>query len=280
MLVKFQDDFVLLDGLLVNLNDDDAAPSITKHKNIYRIEDVYANVKSDERIIFITRHADRVSYDTTITGDLTNTGINQCIRLGQALHNPNINLSNTYIGGSHKYRAKNTAYQVTKAMGVVYPDQYNYLTDTDAFDLLMEINFFVDDDGDSKGISLDRNAYYSFVDDTIYNGTNKVDDHVTTKSKELFDFLINTAANHNADLCWFGTHDKVILPLLAYVTDRTQPLHIERDNSDVYIKMTNPITKAETGKWSIPLLSGIAVVVNKTSGAVDMYPVESTPFIT
>lgn len=271
MLLKIDDTFIRMDRSLLKMSD---PVSVTKHIAMYKIEDIYSMVQPDERIVIITRHAERGSF-TGIEGDLNSNGILQCKALGASLSNPNINLAKTYIGGSHKYRALNTAYQVTKAMGVDYPSEYNYLTDTDAYDELMEINFFIDSDGNSSGIDLDVNAYYSYIDDTIYNGANKVDNHVNTKAQGVIDLILSKAADHDADLSWFGTHDKVIIPLLAYVTDRTSTLHNERKNADVTIKMKNPITSAQSGNWSIPYLSGIAFIVNKNTGDVNIYPVDA-----
>lgn len=273
MFGKINGNYIKIDGNFVNLS------SIEKHYSIYKIEDVYSMVQPDERIVIVTRHAHRGN-DTSITGDLDSTGIQQCKTLGTKLSNPNIDLTKTYIGGSLKYRAKNTAYQVTKAMGVAYPADYNYITDTDEYSELMEINFFCSVDQTTKEyisstIDIDVNGYYSFIDDTIYNGPNKVEDHVNTKAKEVIDIMLNKAKEKDVDLAWFGTHDKVINPLLAYVTDKTQTLPLERNKTNVTVLTKNPQTGVKSGSWTIPLLSGIAFIVNKNSDDVTIYPFDS-----
>lgn len=245
-----------------------------KYDEINKIEDVYASVQENERIIILTRHAARGN-DTSITGDLSSTGIQQCKTLGAKLSNENIDLSKSYIGGSLKYRAKNTAYQTTKAMGVIYPEDYNYITDTDGYNELMEINFFQDSNGESGGIDMDTNAYFSYISEANYTGSNKVENHVDTKSKEVIDLLIRVASEKNADISWFGTHDKVVQPIVAYVTNRKNPVHIVRSNTDKYIKMSPLPYSGYVGNWSTPLISGIAIIVNKNTGKYEIYPVES-----
>lgn len=286
MLVKSGTKFINIGSLFVDVQiDEPIDPIIEKHYSMYKIEDVYSMVKPDERIVIVSRHAHRGG-DTTITGDLDSTGIQQCKTLGAKLTNPNIDLTKTYIGGSLKYRAKNTAYQVTKAMGVEYPSDYNYITDTDEYPELMEINFFCSIDPKtqewvSSSIDIGKNSYYSYIDDTIYNGPNKVEDHVNTKAKELIDIMLNTAKEKDVDLAWFGSHDKTVNPLLAYVTDKNQggkeTIHIERTNKDQTIKIINPITGVSNGAdWYIPLLAGIAFIVNKNTGNIKIYPFESS----
>lgn len=242
---------------------------------VNKIEDIYASVQEGERIVFVTRHAARGS-DTSITGDLSSTGINQCKTVGTTLkniNNTNIDLSKSYIGGSYKYRAKNTAYQATKAMGVVYPDDYNYL-DADSYSELMEINFFMDENGESSTIDMDVNAYYCYISENGYTGPNKVENHVDTKSQELIDLLVGVANTKDVDLAWFGTHDKVIQPLMAYVTNRKNPIHIVRSNKDGYVKLKPLPYDGYVGNWSIPLLSGLAIIINKEKGTYEIYPIE------
>lgn len=258
--------------------------------NIYKIEDIYATVQPDERIIFITRHAARGS-DTSITGDLSTTGINQCKTLGAKLSNDNIDLTKTYIAGSLKYRAMNTAYQCTKAMGVLYPDDYDYILDTPNYEWLMERDFFTDSTGDSSGIDLDVNAYYSYISDAEYTGeyidtkgvlkdglphTNKLPNHVDTKAQNIIDNVIALAKQQDADLAWFGTHDKVIQPLVAYVTNRKyENLHIDRTDTYVNVKLKPVPYSGYVGNWSTPLISGLAIIVNKNTDKIELYPFES-----
>lgn len=241
---------------------------------IYNTNDIYSTIQSDERVIFITRHAARGN-DTSITGDLSATGIQQCKTLGASLHNDNVDLSKSYIGGSVKYRAKNTAYQITKAMGVEYPSDYDYINDTDSYDELLETNFFQDAQGQSSGVDMNQNAYYCYVSEDTYTGPNKIPNLVNTKSQDIIDKVINIANTRDADLCWFGTHDKVIQPLVAYVTDRKNPIHMYRTNQECYVKMTPLPYSGYVGNWSTPLISGIAIIINKKSGKVEIYPIES-----
>lgn len=263
---------------------------------IHKIEDIYNLVQPDERIIFITRHAARAS-DTSVYGDLSSTGINQCKTLGSKLSNNNIDLSKSYIGGSKKYRALNTAYQITKAMGVTYPSNYDYKTDeANKFEWLMERDFFTDVNGGSSGISLSLNAYYCYIDENAYTGEyidnkkaetegvdgdglphiNKVPNHVNTKSQIIIDNAVKIAKEKNSDLSWFGTHDKVICPLTAYVTNRKNPLYIDRSKTSKYVQMNvSPTGTTTTGTWSIPLIGGIAIIVNKTTDKRSIYAFDS-----
>lgn len=262
--------------------------------SIHKIEDIFASVQEDEMLVVISRHAARGN-DTTIKGDLSSTGITQCKTLGAKLKNDNIDLTKTYIAGSHKYRAKNTAYQITKAMGVSYTSDYNYL-DADGYEWLMERDFFTDADGGSSGISLYLNAYYCYVNEDAYTGVyidnktiekegvegdhqqhvNKLPNHVNTKAQNIIDNAVNIAKSKNVDLAWFGTHDKVICPLTAYITERKNPIHIDRSNTTPYVKVsTSPSDTSQTGTWSIPLIGGIAIIVNKSTGRRETYAFDS-----
>lgn len=282
---------VVLKHIILNITD--PRKNFT-YNAIHKIEDIYSTVQEDERIVIISRHAARGT-DTTVTGDLSTTGINQCKTLGGKLSNNNIDLTKTYIAGSHKYRAKNTAYQITKAMGVDYSSDFNYL-DADGYEWLMERDFFTDADGGSSGISLYLNAYYCYVDEDAYTGVyidnktvekegvegdnqqhvNKLPNHVNSKAQAIIDNAVNIANTNNVDLAWFGTHDKVICPLTAYITERKNPIHIDRSNTDPYVKVsTSPSDTAQTGTWSIPLIGGIAIIVNKTTGRRETYAFDS-----
>lgn len=284
-------DNIVVKKIVINVTD---PRSSYVFNAIHKIEDIFATVQEDEMLVVISRHAARGN-DTTVTGDLSSTGITQCKTLGAKLKNNNIDLTKTYIGGSHKYRAKNTAYQITKAMGVPYSSDYNYLN-ADGYEWLMERDFFTDADGGSSGISLYLNAYYCYVNEDAYTGVyidnkteakegvegdhqqhvNKVPNHVNTKAQNIIDNAVSIASSKNVDLAWFGTHDKVICPLTAYITERKNPIHIDRNNTDPYVKVsTSPSDTSQTGTWSIPLIGGIAIIVNKTTGRRETYAFDS-----
>lgn len=170
------------------------------------IGDVFANLKSNETVVFIVRHAERTD-DTSEKGHLTSNGMKQAQSVGAKL----VGLEDFYFGYSGFTRTRETVENIAAGRG----------QQGAAFEVLDWLNgdWYVKDasresaykssDGGGWAV-VSRYAFTGAYDDAYYD--------LETRSEELVSKILMALPSMKRVnvLC---THDTYLVPLLAYVTD-------------------------------------------------------------
>ena len=206
-------------------------------KEFVDIQDVYENIKGDERVIFVLRHAERGD-DTSKGGTLTDNGKKQSEEVGARLTKFK---EDFVLGGSEFLRAHQTVMSIAKGRGQSY----------DKRDTIPQLNddwYNKNDEAVEKAKSecgggwevtskyAYTGAYSTGADAAYYN--------LAERSVELIeDVLLKKYTKEKFVL--LSSHDKLMVPLVAYCTN----LQVE-------------LKKYDGGKW-INYLAGVAIIVDK-----------------
>ena len=205
---------------------------------------VYQELKADEKVVFIIRHSKRTN-DTGPTGHLTDDGKKFAFELGQSL--ATIKYEDVYYGYSGYTRTKETCENIAKGMG-----QENYtleiLPGLDG-DWYVKDSEKADEYSDSYGgwEVFSKYAFEGAFDDAFYD--------LETRSEQLLEneILANLSNMNRVNiLC---THDYLVVPLLAYITDGHANLRYY-----------------EKCKW-VNYLAGVAMIISP-DGSVRYEPVK------
>lgn len=205
---------------------------------------VYQELKADEKVVFIIRHSKRTN-DTGPTGHLTDDGKKFAFELGQSL--AAIKYEDIYYGYSGYTRTKETCENIAKGMG-----QENYtleiLPGLDG-DWYVEDSEKADKYSDSYGgwEVFSKYAFEGDFDDAFYD--------LESRSEQLLEneILANLSNMNRVNiLC---THDYLVVPLLAYITDGHANLRYY-----------------EKHKW-VNYLAGVAMIISP-DGSVRYEPVK------
>ena len=225
----------------VPLVEPDTPEHLFSTTSMNSIVDVFNDVGSTERVIFITRHAKRGS-GTGSTGDLVDEGVSQCETVGAKLtSNANVPLGMAYLGSTDTYRTKHTTWSVAKARGETVPESY------------LSIDTSLDGDGNPLQASIfnigttDWNAIGTWCQDDANW------DSIQSVGRKVIDGVVQAVVSANARFAWLTDHDNFIAPLVTYVSNR----------SIVY-----------SGSSWVNFLSGVAVIVHP-NGGYEAYPVDS-----
>jgi len=194
--------------------------------------------------VFIIRHSKRTN-DTGPTGHLTDDGKKFAFELGQSL--ATIKYEDVYYGYSGYTRTKETCENIAKGMG-----QENYtleiLPGLDG-DWYVKDSEKADEYSDSYGgwEVFSKYAFEGAFDDAFYD--------LETRSEQLLEneILANLSNMNRVNiLC---THDYLVVPLLAYITDGHANLRYY-----------------EKRKW-VNYLAGVAMIISP-DGSVRYEPVK------
>ena len=172
------------------------------------IVEVYANLKSSEKVVFIIRHSERTS-DTGPSGHLTDNGKKYARDLGARL--AKVGKEDFYFGYSGYTRTQETCEGIAQGKGqaiysldvLPYMDGAWYVKDAD------KANAYVDSEGGWEVYS--RYAFTGAYDDAFYD--------LETRSEQLLkdEILANISSMKRVNV--MCTHDYLVVPLLAYTTD-------------------------------------------------------------
>lgn len=208
------------------------------------IAEVYASLKSDEKAVFIIRHSERTD-DTGPKGPLTENGRLYARNLGARL--AAIANEDFYYGYSGYVRTEETCREIAVGKG-----QQQY-----ALDILpyMDGNWYVQDgakasdyiSADGGWIVFSKYGFTGAYEDAFYD--------LKTRSEELIkdNILANIPSMKRVN--FMCTHDYLVVPLLAYVTDG-------HANVRYY----------EKWKW-VNYLAGVAMIISP-DGSVRYVPVK------
>ena len=207
--------------------------------------EVYANLKPDEKAVFIIRHGERTG-DTGPNGHLTDNGKKNARNLGVRL--ASVAKEDFYYGYSGYVRTQETCEEI--AIG---KEQQNYTINELPY---LYGNWYVmDADKVSSYAGAERGGWdlyskYAFAgqfSDAFYD--------LETRSKQLLDDEILANLSTMKRVSVMCTHDYLVVPLLAYVTGGIA-------NVRYY----------ESGRW-INYMAGVAMIVSP-DGAVRYVPVK------
>ena len=207
--------------------------------------EVYANLKPNEIAVFIIRHSERTG-DTSPTGHLTDNGIIYANNLGKRL--ATVAQEDFYYGYSGYTRTQETCEEIAKGKG-----QQNYtlniLPYMDGDWYVMDANK-VSEYTTSVGGGWDLYSRYAFAgefQDAFYD--------LNIRSEQLLKdgILANLPAMKRVNI--MCTHDFLVVPLLAYVTDGHANVRYH-----------------EKGRW-VNYMGGVAMII-APDGSIRYIPVK------
>ena len=197
------------------------------------IADVYAGLKSDEKVVFIIRHSERTS-DTGPTGHLTDNGKQYARDLGARL--AKVGTEDFYYGYSGYTRTYETCENIALGKGqanysieqLPYMDGSWYVLDA------AQADSYINSDGGGWMV-YSKYAFLGEYQDAFYE--------LDSRSEQLLQDEILATMGSMKRVNFMCTHDYLVEPLLAYATNG-------RANVKYY----------DTGRW-VNYLSGIAMIV-------------------
>ena len=201
-------------------------------------------MKDGEKVIFVIRHSERTD-DTGLTGHLTANGVKYAKDLGKRLAAAG-KKGNFYFGYSGYTRTQDTCENIAQGYG-----QADYTLNM--IDALLGTWYVIDGDkvleyetSDGGGwVVLSRYAFTGAYADAFYD--------LGERSEELIDILKGLPQTERVS--FMCTHDYLMVPFLAYVTDG-------HANVRYY----------EKWKW-VNYLAGAAIIVS-SDGSVRYVPVK------
>ena len=172
------------------------------------IAEVYANLKPNEKAVFIIRHSERTD-DTGPTGHLTSNGKTYARNLGKRL--AAIANEDFYYGYSGYTRTQETCEEIAIGKG-----QTGYTLDILPY---MDGNWYVKDgakannytNADGGWIVYSKYAFTGAYEDAFYDSK--------TRSEELLKDNILGNISTMRRVNFMCTHDYLVVPLLAYTTN-------------------------------------------------------------
>lgn len=206
-------------------------------KEFVDIQDVYENIKDDERVIFVLRHAERGD-DTSKGGTLTDNGKKQSEEVGARLKKFT---EDFVLGASEFLRAHQTVESMAKGRGQSYDkrDTIPQLND----DWYNKDNDAVEKAKNECGGGWEVTSKYAYTG-AYSTGANAAYYDLSERSVELIeDVLLKKYTKEKFVL--LSSHDKLMVPLVAYCS-----------NLQINLK------KYDGGNW-INYLAGVAIIVDK-----------------
>ena len=173
------------------------------------IAEVYANLKSDEKVFFIIRHSERTN-DTGPSGHLTDNGKKYARDLGKRL--AAVGTEDFYYGYSGYTRTYETCENIAQGKGQTNYniEQLEYMDGAWYVMNSRRVDSYIDSDG-GGWVVYSKYAFTGAYDDAFYD--------LEARSEQLLkdEILANSAGMKRVN--FFCTHDYLIVPLLAYTTD-------------------------------------------------------------
>ena len=173
------------------------------------IADVYANLKSSDKVVFIIRHSERTN-DTGPSGHLTDNGKKYARDLGTRL--AKVGTEDFYYGYSGYTRTYETCENIAQGKGqAVYSIDSLYYLDGSWYVMnATRATSYVDSDG-GGWVVYSKYAFAGEYTDAFYD--------LETRSEQLLkdEILANIASMKRVN--FMCTHDYLVVPLLAYTTD-------------------------------------------------------------
>ena len=212
------------------------------------IQDVYENIKDDEKVIFLLRHGERDKNATNKDDPLSTNGIKDSKEVGAKLKK---HKEDFRLGASEFYRAQQTVISIALGRG----------QDTLVADTIRELNddwYMVNRDTVNKVENSINGGGWAAIGAYVYDGA-FTDDAETVayynlkdRSAELIeDVLLAKYDTVPERFIMLSSHDKLMVPFVAYCSD----LNIDMD--------TRVNGGIDDKKW-INYLAGIAIIWDKS----------------
>lgn len=202
------------------------------------IQDVYEGLKSNERIIFVLRHAERTD-DTSKGGPLTSNGKSQSENVGKKL---TMFEEPFRLGASQFVRAQQTVEYIAKGRGQDY----------DVMDTLPQLNddWYVKNKSAKDNAESESGGGWEATSKFAYTGayttgTDAAYYNLAERSVELIEDVLLAKYNDPTErFVVLSSHDKLMVPLVVYCTDKKVGLK-----------------KYDGGKW-LNYLAGVAIIID------------------
>jgi len=209
------------------------------------IAEIYANLKPNEKAVFIIRHSERTD-DTGPNGHLTSNGKTYARNLGTRL--AAVAKEDFYYGYSGYTRTQETCEEIAIGKGqtgytleiLPYMDGAWYVKDDD------KASRYTDSDG-GGWVVYSKYAFTGAYEDAFYD--------LKTRSEELLKDNILANLSTMKRVNFMCTHDYLVVPLLAYTT-----------NGHANVRYY------EKWRW-VNYLSGVAMIIS-ADGSVRYVPVK------
>ena len=225
--------------LSTELEKDSYFVQISATNTFVDIQDVYDGLKDNERVIFVIRHGKRGD-DTSISGTLTSDGKAQAKDLGSRLTKHE---EDFLLGASEFLRAHQTVEYIAIGRG-----QQSDIRDTfpELNDNWYEKNHDASEKAKSEcGGGWELTSKYAYTG-AYTTGENAAFYKLDERSVELIvDVLLAKYNDPSHRFVMLSSHDKVMVPLVAYCT-----------NFKVNLR------KYDGGKW-LNYLAGVAIIVDE-----------------
>ena len=225
--------------LSTELEKDSYFVQISATNTFVDIQDVYDGLKDNERVIFVIRHGKRGD-DTSISGTLTSDGKAQAKDLGSRLTKHE---EDFVLGASEFLRAHQTVEYIAIGRG-----QQSDIRDTfpELNDNWYEKNHDASEKAKSEcGGGWELTSKYAYTG-AYTTGENAAFYKLDERSVELIvDVLLAKYNDPSHRFVMLSSHDKVMVPLVAYCT-----------NFKVNLR------KYDGGKW-LNYLAGVAIIVDE-----------------
>jgi broad specificity phosphatase PhoE len=170
---------------------------------------VYANLKADEKVVFIIRHSERTN-DTGPSGHLTDNGKKYARDLGARI--AKVGTEDFYFGYSGYTRTYETCENIAQGKGQAnYSiEQLSYMNGDWYVKDAAKADAYVDSDG-GGWVVYSKYGFTGAYSDAFYD--------LETRSEQLLkdEILANIAGMKRVNV--MCTHDYLVVPLLAYTTD-------------------------------------------------------------
>lgn len=212
--------------------DADFVKESAKYSEFQDLPTIYSNVKDDEKVVFILRHARR-TYETSKEGHLHAVGVEQALALGTALKSK----EEFFYGYSEYTRARETAENISVGRGDA---EFNSIEIP-----ALNNNWFIKDsavvhaDGADANRVLSEWAYTGSTPEGFYD--------MTERSVELITQEVLPKIPADARVSVFISHDQLVGTLSIYCSNKLIDLKYYESRQ----------------KW-INYLQGVAIIVDKS----------------
>lgn len=201
------------------------------------VKEIIANLKDNEKVSFILRHAERGD-DYSETGGLNDNGKNQSRQLGEAIKNRFGTLNDVYFSHSKITRAVETAQYIANGMGVEFKHATNdalgdkwYVSDENKYNQVKG--------GTSSWIIVSRWAYTNHYAEAFHD--------LNSRSLELQNTALIDDYEKMHRFSFAISHDLTMVPFTAWATD---------------LQLNLRYYETESKKQWINYLAGVAIIVN------------------
>lgn len=219
-------------------------------KTFNAISDVYASLRSGDKVAFLLRHGERPTDQWDKETPLTENGVEQCREVGKKLQGGAASKNQIGAHSTDMYRTKQTAFYIAEERG---DDLWTNFQDVPTTNSIDGNIYYADDVSGLPWEVVAAYAYGELEEYAPYNTESFKD--IETVTNGIVEMVSATLHESDKPLVLFTTHDVALVPFVVHTTKhKLKELRIW-----------------ETGKW-LNFLAGAAVIVRK-NGSIEICPV-------